>query len=153
MSQPIFSTKLCRFDLISSVFYISIGIAPLFFLRNISSVKLWRENVFLFLILFLFVIQGVRHAKIFVLYSDKIIVRRPFIYFTRIFDVVYKFDELKTITFRTVKAKGTNDFVIFETVISTYKTGESYIFNDRNQIKILMNEIESLNFKSINELD
>jgi hypothetical protein len=153
MEKPLFFTKLSKIELISAIFFIGIGLFLLsFFGKNLYE-KFRMDSLFLFLAPIFLIIQVIRIAKTFIVYNDRIVIRRPFAIFKKAFDVVYKLDELKDVTFRTVKARAKNDFVIFHTKVSSNKSDESYVLNDRIQLELLISKLEGLGMKTINELE
>ncbi|MFY7988718.1 MAG: hypothetical protein ACOVNP_07550 [Flavobacterium sp.] len=153
MEKPLFFTKLSKLELISSIFCIGIGLLLMIFFGKILYEKFKMDSLFLFLAPVFLLIQVIRIAKTFIVYNDRIVIRRPFAIFKKEFDVVYKLNELKDVTFRTVKARAKNDFVIFHTKVSSNKSDESYVLNDRIYLKLLMSKLESLGVKTINELE
>ena len=48
------------------------------------------DRLFLFLVPIFLIIQVIRNAKIFIVYNERIVIRRPFAIFKKAFDVVYK---------------------------------------------------------------
>jgi hypothetical protein len=153
MEKPLFFTKLSKIELISAIFFIGIGLFLLsFFGKNLYE-KFRMDSLFLFLAPIFLIIQVIRIAKTFIVYNDRIVIRRPFAIFKKAFDVVYKLDELKDVTFRTVKARAKNDFVIFHTKVLSNKSDESYVLNDRIQLELLISKLEGLGMKTINELE
>lgn len=153
MEKPLFFTKLSKIELIGAIFCIGIGLfLMIFFGKNLYE-KFKMDSLFLFLVTFFLLIQVIRIAKTFIVYNDRIVIRRPFAIFKKAFDVVYKLDELKDVTFRTVKARAKNDFVVFHTKVSSNKSDESYVLNDRIQLELLISKLESLGMKTINELE
>lgn len=152
MGKPLFFTKLSKIELISSIFFIGIGLFLMsFFGKNLYE-KFKIDSLFLFLAPIFLIIQVIRIAKTFIVYNDRIVIRRPFAIFKKAFDVVYKLDELKDVTFRTVKARAKNDFVIFHIKVSSNKSDESYVLNNRKQMELLMVKLENLGVRTINEL-
>jgi len=152
MDKPLFYIKLSKLDLVSAIFYIGIGLFSSCFFGNILFEEFKMGSLFLLLMSILLIIQGIRIAKTFIVYKDRIVIRRPFALFQKGFDIVYKLDELKDVTFRTVKARAKNDFVIFHTKVSSNKSDESYVLNDRIQMELLMVKLENLGVRTINEL-
>ena len=153
MEKPLFFTKLSKLELISSIFCIGIGLLLMIFFGRILLEKFKMDRLFLFLVPIFLIIQVIRNAKIFIVYNERIVIRRPFAIFKKAFDVVYRLDELNDVTFRTVKSRAKNDFVIFHTKVSSNKSDESYVLNGRIQLQLLMSKLENLGVKTINELD
>lgn len=153
MEKPLFFTKLSKLELISAIFCIGIGIFLMIFFGKILYEKFKMDSLFLFLAPVFLLIQVIRIAKIFIVYNDRIVIRRPFAIFKKAFDVVYKLDELKDVTFKTVKARAKNDFVIFHTKVSSNKSDESYVLNDRKQMELFISKLEGIGMKTINELE
>lgn len=153
MEKPLFFTKLSKLELICSIFCIGIGLLLMIFFGRILLEKFKMDRLFLFLVPIFLIIQVIRNAKIFIVYNERIVIRRPFAIFKKAFDVVYRLDELNDVTFRTVKSRAKNDFVIFHTKVSSNKSDESYVLNGRIQLQLLMSKLENLGVKTINELD
>ena len=153
MEKPLFFTKLSKLELISSIFCIGIGLLLMIFFGKILLEKFKKDSLFLFLVPIFLIIQVIRKVKIFIVYNERIVIRRPFAIFKKAFDVVYRLDELNDVTFRTVKSRAKNDFVIFHTKVSSNKSDESYVLNGRIQLQLLMSKLENLGVKTINELD
>lgn len=153
MEKPLFFTKLSKLELICSIFCIGIGLLLMIFFGRILLEKFKMDSLFLFLVPIFLIIQVIRNVKIFIVYNERIIIRRPFAIFKKAFDVVYRLDELNDVTFRTIKSRAKNDFVIFHTKVSSNKSDESYVLNGRIQLQLLMSKLENLGVKTINELD
>lgn len=153
MEKPLFFTKLSKLELICSIFCIGIGLLLMIFFGRILLEKFKMDRLFLFLVPIFLIIQVIRYAKIFIVYNERIVIRRPFAIFKKAFDVVYRLDELNDVTFRTVKSRAKNDFVIFHIKVSSNKSDESYVLNGRIQLQLLMSKLENLGVKTINELD
>ncbi len=153
MEKPLFFTKLSKLELICSIFCIGIGLLLMIFFGRILLEKFKMDRLFLFLVPIFLIIQVIRNLKIFIVYNEIIVIRRPFAIFKKAFDVVYRLDELNDVTFRTVKSRAKNDFVIFHTKGSSNKSDESYVLNGRIQLQLLMSKLENLGVKTINELD
>jgi hypothetical protein len=138
MEKLIFETKLNKVDYLMAFFYIiSFSLATFFhgFVVFFDTV----EGAFFGLVVsILFIIWVVRGLKVFILYSDKLVVRRP-LFFTSKFDKVYMIKEIKDVNFYFSRGRfGGNMMCVYTIYCNKY---ESYRINFKTEERKLFIEL------------
>lgn len=100
----LFETRLTKFDKFLVLVYLVAGTIGLIFSVVHLLFKQWGICLFICTVLILQMIQAIRVAKTFHLYSDRLVVKRPF-FFSDKTDHVFKVSQLKEVRFRDIKGR------------------------------------------------
>lgn len=119
--ELMFETKLQFKDKFLAILQIILGLGLALIYLSTMTKSQWGGQFFIASFFILFAIQGIRTTKTFLLFQDKLIVKRPF-FFTNSTDIVFKIDEIKEIIFRNIKGRFGGKHII----IKSKKLNESY---------------------------
>ena len=79
------------------------------------------------------IIQALRGFKVFFLYEDKIVVKRPLF---RLFDNTYKLSDVMEVEFNSIKGRFGGNVINIRTKYTSNKQDESFRFNFKNNVTI-----------------
>jgi hypothetical protein len=143
--KPIFESKLSLLDLLDGGFLIIIGLLGIikfsFDFTNVGEL----EPLLLTIIFSALFIQGIRVIKTFILYEEKLIIRRP-LTLTKKTDVVFQTSEIKEIIFRKIKGRFGGPHILIK---SRSKHISYRIGSKEREIKEFIEKINSLNIKTM----
>ena len=146
-NQPIFKTSLTLFEVfIGFVLFIFGFCLFLYFLLNLQKGELGFQ-LFVLIFSLILLIQAIRTTKTFLIFDDKIVIRRP-LTLTNKTDVVFKLDDLKEIIFRNIKGRFGGPHLI---VISNKNTISYRINSDKEVINEFINTLNRKGIKITND--
>lgn len=104
MEVPIFETTLGRVDKLLAIGQIALGALGIIWFTSTAVNLGWGLQLFVCLFFAVWIVQAVRGAKTFHLFSDRLVVRRPFTFTTKV-DQVYRVEELREVVFSRIKGR------------------------------------------------
>ena len=146
MENPIFTSKISKKEVITNFgIFLFVGIA--FYLRSLN--ENFNSKCFAGFLILLFFVWTISRFRTFILYEDKLIIRRTFL--TSKLDKVYQINKIKNILFYFQTGKfGGNKMIVYSIFIGEY---DIYSINfNTNQIKLLIREFKNVEVNVVNEL-
>lgn len=102
--KPVFQTRLDAFDYITVWAQVFLFLGAVFFFGNDMTRTSWGGQLTMIVFFLFFLVQGIRSAKVFILYPDRLVVKRPFT-FTSKTDVIFEVSILTEVIFRNVSGR------------------------------------------------
>lgn len=140
----VFASKLTFSDIAEGCFFILLGLFGVvkFSLEITNDSKFGQITLIIFFIFL--VIQGIRVAKTFLLYEEKLVVRRP-LTLTTLTDIEFPTCEIKEVVFKRIKGRFGGQHILIK---SRSKYISYRIECSNKEIKEFIEKLNSLNIKT-----
>lgn len=148
INKRIFKTNLTVFDIFLVIIQLVAGILGIGYFSATATWNEWGGQIFILCFFILWIIQVIRVAKTFHLYSDRLIIKRPF-FFTEKTNVIFMTVDIKEVIFRKIKGRFGGPHII----IKTKKLNASYRIDFSNSVlEDFINQLQRLGIKSSKEI-
>ena len=147
INKEIFKTNLSSLETFLVVIQLILGVLGSAYFASSFTRDDWGAQLFILCFFIFWIIQVIRGAKTFHLFSDKLIIKRPFA-FTQMTNVVFMAADIKEVIFKKINGRFGGPYIL----IKSKRINEAYRINFSNSVlDNFITHLQELGIKSSKE--